>query len=1600
GRRDPTLDHLVGFFVNTLILRTDTSTNPTITELLNQVKTRSLTAYEHQDIPFEALVEHLNPTRNLTHHPLIQVMLVWQNLPGSGLGDTAAGLTLGDVHATAIPMESHTARMDLGFSLAERFTASGEPDGISGSVEYRTDVFDPATIEKLVARLRRVIAAMAAHPATRVSSVDLLDDEERARLDEVGNRAVLVRPKSAAVSIPEAYSAQVSRSPHAVAVTFLDQNLTYRDLDEASNRLAHLLIGCGAQPGQRIALLLNRSARAVVAILAVLKTGAAYVPIDALHPASRIRFMLNDVAPIAVLTTATLADRVEGFGVTVIDIDDPATDAHPDTAVTGPAPEDVAYLIYTSGTTGTPKGVAITHQNVTQVIGSLDARLPSGPEQVWSQWHSLAFDVSSWEMLGALLRGGRLVVVPEAVAGSPDDFHALLRAEQVTILCQTPTAVRALPHEGLDALTLLVGGEACPAEVVDRWAPGRVMINEYGPTETTMYTSMSAPAVAGSGVPIGLPLPTAAFFVLDNWLHPVPAGVVGELYVAGAGVGVGYWRRAGMTGSRYVACPFGAPGTRMYRTGDLVRWGADGQLQYLGRADDQVKIRGHRIEIGEVQAVLAGLAGVTQAAVIAREDRSGADQLVGYVVLDHAVERDPVDVVAALRASAAEQLPEYMVPAAIMVLEALPLTVNGKLDRRALPAPEFVTGVTYRAPRDGREQLLAALFGEVLDVAQVGLDESFFDLGGHSLSAARLMARIRSELGVEVPIRALFEAPTVARLAVRVGAGSGGLEPLTAQPRPAVLPLSYAQSRLWFIDQFQGPSTIYNMPMALRLEGPLDVDALGIALRDVVGRQETLRTVFPSSDGVAQQIVLPADRADFGWDVVDAADWTPSQLTDAIGKVAGHAFELATQIPLRAKLFRLGDDEHILAAAVHHIAADGWSITPLIADLAVAYGSRCAGHGPGWAPLPVQYVDYTLWQRDQLGDLADPDSRISAQLAYWQQALAGLPERLALPTDRPYPLVADHRGASVAVDWPAELQHRISRLAGEHNATGFMVVQAALAVLLAKLSANSDVAVGFAIAGRNDPALDELVGFFVNTLVLRVDLSADPTVSELLAQVRARSLAAFEHQDVPFEVLVDRLNPTRSLTHHPLIQVMVAWQNFGRHDGAAETALGDVRVTPLRADTHTARTDLAFSLAERFTADGEPAGIGGTVEFRTDVFDSASIEMLVARLHRVLVEATANPSQTVSSIDLLDDVERARLDIAGNCAVLTRPVPESMSIPEAFAAQAARSPGAIALSSRGRELSYRELDKASNRLAHRLIDNGARPGRLVALLVNRSAEAVVAILAVLKTGAAYVAIDPAIPAARIEFILTDAAPVGVITTSALAPRLGGSGVPVIDVEDPRIDGYPDSALPAPSAEDIAYLIYTSGTTGAPKGVAIAHHNVLQLFESLDIGVELTPTQVWTQCHSLAFDFSVWEIWGALFHGGRLVVVPDEAVRAADDFHALLLAEQVTVLSQTPTALRGLPTEGLESVTLIVGGEACPAELVDRWAPGRVMVNIYGPTETTVYASMTAPMVPGSMDSATAPIGAPPSTVALFVLDGWLRRVPVGVVGELYVAGRG
>ena len=1564
----PDAESMVGLMINTVPVRAHITPATTTVDLLNQLHHAHNDTLDHQHLA-------LNEIHRATgHDQLFDTLFVYENYPIN----TAALLS-----ANELTITDFTGRESNHYPLTMQATPGPQ---LGVRVEYDTDVFDAEGIVGLVGRLQRVLVAMVADPQARLSSIDVLDAAERDRLDALGRRGVLTGPAPAPVSIPVLFAEQVSQTPAAVALRCGDRSWTYRELDEASNRLAHLLVGYGAGPGGCVALLTGRCGEAIVAILGVLKTGAAYLPIDPAVPDERIKFMITDAAPIAALTSTALRSRLTGSELTVLDITDPRVDSQPGTALPAPAPDDIAHLIYTSGTTGVPKGVAVTHHNITRLFDALEVDVALTPNQVWAQCHSYAFDFSVWEIWGALLFGGRLVVVPEQITGSPQDLHALLIAEHVSVLSQTPAAAAMLSPHGLDSVTLIAAGESCPPEVTDRWAPGRVMLNGYGPTETTVYATISAPLTAGLAVvPIGAAVPGAALFVLDAWLHPVPPGVIGELYIAGHGVGLGYLSRTGLTASRFVACPFGGPGARMYRSGDLVRWGTDGQLHYLGRADDQVKIRGYRIELGEIQAALAALDGVEHAAVTVREDRPGDKRLIGYLTGT----ADPI----ALRTTLTERLPHYLVPAALVVLDALPQTPNGKLDTRALPAPDYLDVEHYRAPTNTLEDILATIYAQTLGLDRVGINDSFFDLGGDSLSAMRLIAALNADLDADVSVRTLFDAPTVAKLAPRLGGGTSRPKLSVADQRPALIPLSFAQNRLWFVSRFEDGAATYNMPTAFRIRGALDVDALAAALDDVVTRHESLRTVFPDIDGVPFQQVLPAQPA--MWRRGETTVLSLPEHQDVGGvlmALAGDRFNLSDEIPIRAQVYSTGPDEHVLAIVLHHIAFDGWSLAPMFRDIGVAYASRCAGAAPGWAQLPVQYVDYTLWHQGLLGAESDPDSVAARQLRYWQRELANLPEITSLPPDRARPPVPSYRGEEVDLRIDPHVWAGVKRLAAAHNATASMVLQAAMAVLLHRVGVGDDVVMGTPIAGRSDRALDDLVGFFVNTWVLRVDVDPARRFSDVLMQVRDKALDAYSNQDVPFERLVDQLNPARSAAHHPLFQVLMVLQNNVRPELLATDG---INVEQWAVPTCSARFDLDFELTEVPSEEPTAPMAAGSVTYATDLFDRATIERLVDRFGRVLDAVVADPSAMVGEIALLDRGERDL--VLSKWAGADVRVPVGLA-PQLLAAAAAADPDAVAVVDGARTVSYRDLDEWSTRLARALIDAGVGPERAVAVAMDRCVELVGAWWAVIKAGGAYVPVDQTHPVERIATVLDTVDAVCVLTCGADA--IAGAGTrPVLRIDGLEVSGR--SADPITDADRLgpltvdttAHVIFTSGSTGAPKGTVVSHAGLLGIATLRQV-FGLGPYTRLLMAAAPTFDVSVGELLLAVESRAALVVVPPDAY-AGEALTELLHDQRVNAAVLTPSVLSSLDPTRLEAVdTLITTGEACPDELAAAWAPGRRMFNAYGPTEATIWATCSSPLSSGQ----AVGIGTPIPGVCALVLDARLNAAPIGVLGELYLSG--
>ncbi|GDY51931.1 hypothetical protein SVIO_025540 [Streptomyces violaceusniger] len=1083
---------------------------------------------------------------------------------------------------------------------------------------------DPDLVTRLLtATTDHVVTALAQAPDTTLDDIDVLPADERHRILNDWNGTVhpLLAP-----TLADLFADRAAATPDADALVFGTETLTYARLEQRANQLAHHLIDHGVGPEARVGLLMDRSPDLITGLLAVVKAGGAYVPIDPDQPTERIAHLLADAGPVAVLTTAKIAARTLPHEARSIVVDDPAVrsavaacPAQPLTQDDRTAPlhpDHPAYVIYTSGSTGTPKGVVVPHAGAVNLLAHRWPDLEADGRLL--QFASIGFDVATWEIMTAFAAGACLVVAPAEDLLPGAGLEDLVARHAVTHMQLPPTVLGMVDAHGLASVrTLYVAGEALGSALVDRWGADHWFGNAYGPTEITVIAAADGPLRPGDDPTIGRPLPGVRLYALDARLHPVPPGVDGDLYVAGTGVARGYHDRFPLTAERFVADPFGPLGTRMYRTGDTVRWTDDGRLLYVGRTDDQVKIRGFRIEPGEIEARLTAHEAVAQAAVVAREDTPGDKRLVAYVV---PAGPDDEGLGSMLRAHLASQLPAHMVPSAFVLLRSLPLTVNGKLNRAALPAPDHTVRAGTRLT-GLREELLCSVFAQVLDVPRVGVDDDFFALGGHSLLAVRLVSRVRAVLGAEIPVHAVFENPTVAGLAAVIAEdGTASVRPaVTAGVRPGRLPLSYAQRRLWFVDRLEGASALYNIPLVLRLSGRLDTEALRAAVQDVLARHETLRTRYPQEDGEPYQEILPASEAVVGLPVIPVAT---GELEQRIEEAAGHVFDLAAELPLKATVFTTGSDSSVLVLVVHHIAGDGWSMGPLWRDLSEAYAARCAGQAPEWAPLAVQYADYALWQQRLLGDPDDPTALLTDQLAHWRAELDGAPEELTLPLDRPRPTVESHDGGWVPVRVPAELHERLAELARAEGVTMFMVWQAAVAVLLSKLGAGEDIPLGSPVAGRTDAAVEDLVGFFVNTLVLRTDLSGDPSFAEVLGRVRVSALGALEHQEVPFERLVEELAPVRSLARHPLFQFVLEVQSTP----LTMPELVGTDVEPLLYGTRDAKFDLDLQVAEQFDDEGRPTGMDGALIYAADLFDHDTAETLVTRLLRVLDDVAAAPA--------------------------------------------------------------------------------------------------------------------------------------------------------------------------------------------------------------------------------------------------------------------------------------------------------------------------------------------------------------------------------------
>ncbi|MFE5733181.1 amino acid adenylation domain-containing protein [Streptomyces sp. NPDC056528] len=1587
----PGVESMIGLFINTVPVRLSLRPGETLAALLTRLQDEQGRLLGSQHVGLTGI----RATTGLD--TLFDTLAVFENYPLDEETLRTArqglpGLTVTGFEGTDAAHYPLTLTIAPGTALRVTFG-------------FRPTLLDRAETARTVARMRALLTTLADGLDRPADTVSVLLDGEHETLLARGGGA----PLPAAVlttDLPAAVARHAAAHPDAVAVTGTGERLTYGELCALADDLAGTLTGLGATAEEGVGLLLGRSAAQVTAPLGVLRTGASYVPLDPTWPEERLSRVTGAAAPRLLVVDAETRTHPwvrsldPGARIVTVDAAGRVRDGRP--AAPGPLPAAaggarLAYTMFTSGSTGLPKAVGVTHADIAALAA--ERTWDDGATDAVLLHSAYVFDAATFEIWVPLLRGGRIVVAPDGVL-QPERLRELVARHGVTAAFLTTALFNVFAETDPDALGLLrlaaAGGEAAAPGVLQRLAaahPGTRVLNAYGPTEATTFALLhrvTADEDPDGVPPVGRPLDGVRALVLDASLRPVPDGAEGELYLAGPGVARGYLGQPGATAARFVADPSDPAGGRLYRTGDLVRRTPDGLVVYVGRADQQVKLRGHRIEPGEIEAALRAHPSVRAACVVVREDRPGDRVLTAYVVPAPGRTPDP----AALVAHVGSRLPAYLVPAAVQTLDALPLTPNGKLDRAALPAPADAPAPTGRAPRGAREEILAGLFADVLGLPRVAADDNFFALGGHSLLATLLVGRIRTALDTETEIRTLFEHPTVASLAAALeDAGRPARPPLTARPRPDALPLSYAQRRLWFLHRLDGPSATYNIPFAVRLDGPLDVDALRLALHDVVARHTPLRTVFPERGGdPAQHVLAPEDaRPALLLDSVDE-----DKRADRIAAAVAEPIDIARELPLRATLLRLADESHVLVLVIHHIAADGSSLAPLVRDLGTAYRARLGGAAPEWTPPPVDYADYTLWQRELLGDETDPDSPVSRQLAFWRDALAGLPACVELPRDRPRPPAPRHEGATHHFAVDDATARRIAAVARENGCSVFMVLQAALALLLSRHGAGEDVPLGTAVAGRTDEATADLVGFFVNTLVLRTDLSGDPTFRELLHRVKEFDLAAHAHQDVPFERLVELLNPARA-HHHPLFQTMLVLQN---HASAAPVDLPGLTVHGVPVDLGVSKFDLAFTFVEAPGGEDAPGGMRASVDYATELFDADTVRGLADRLVHLLGTVTEDPGLPLHAYDVLDDTERARLVRWGTGP---RGNPTEDTFPALFADRVRRAPDAPAVRDARTTLTYRELDARAEALARRLAARGVGPEDRVAVALPRDAGLVVALLGVLRAGAAYLPLDADYPAARLAHMLDDAAPRLLLTTPELHRRLPSTAVPHLYQDDDAPAADPAAPLPLPDAAHPACVIYTSGSTGRPKGVAVTHRGIGAMAATQRERLRLTSDSRVLQLASVSFDAAFWELCMALLSGACLELDAREALLPGPALAARVRDHGITHLTLPPAALAVMPPESLPAgTTIVLAGETCPPALARAWARGRHLVNAYGPTETTVCATMSGfqhadgPLAPDR----TVPIGAPVDGALVRVLDDRLAPVPPGVVGELYVSGGG
>ncbi len=1596
NRRSVEIEGLIGLFVNTLALRADLSDSPSFEAHLERTRGFLLGAFEHQELPFERLVEDLAPERDLSRSPLIQTLLIFGG-PAAGPAGKPVEMAP-DLVLEQRGMGTGTAKMDVSLFLGE--TADG---GLDVTWEGAADLFDAATLARFSGWFKTLLSGAVAAPDAEVAGLPLLGEAERSRLAAWGGSP----PARTPPSILERFASWAARLGDAPAVVGEGTSISWRELDARSAHLARRLRRLGAGPEARVAVCLDRSPGMVVAILGVMRSGAAYVPLDPDQPAGRRRRILEDAGALALVTAGELAMDLDGMPRVRLESVRAEVDGG---IVERPEPSSLAYVLYTSGSTGEPKGVGVEHRHLASYVDAVLERLQVPPRSSFAVVTTFAADLGHTSVFGALASGGTLHVVARELSADPVRLALRFEARPVDVLKIVPSHLAALlaaaprPERVLPRKRLVVGGEACSWDLVRRVreiAPDCRIVNHYGPTETTVgvltYGVVDWEGGAeGEKVPLGRPLRGTTVRLLDRGMRPVPPGLPGELWIGGAQVARGYLGRLGrpdLTAERFLPDP-DSTGGRLYRTGDRARWLSSGVLEFLGRADDQVKIRGHRVEPGEIAAVLARHPGVREAAVLSVQ-RAGEVRLAAWAVpMAEAPTRGE------LRVWLAERLPEPMVPSEIALVPALPLTPNGKLDRWALGAMAKIAAQEDQlreapaGPASPAEELMAAVVAELLDVQRVGRGDDFFDLGGHSLLAIRLVARVREAFGAELDVRSVFERRTVAGLAARVeeilrgggiGAGAPPLEPWRGAGAP---PLSYAQERLWFLDRLEPGAATYNVVRELRLRGPLDPAALGLALAAIERRHEPLRTRFGMVDGEPVQIVEPFEVGGRPLPLADLSGLPePARRAEAARLASEEGvrpFDLARGPMLRSVLLRLGAAEHVLVLGVHHISFDAWSLDVLRRELGALYTVSPL------APLPVRYADFAAWQRRWLsGGVLD------SQLVYWREALAGSREALDLPTDRPRPAVQRLRGGVERAAFPRRLLDGLERLSRSRRATVFMTLLAAFQALLSRITGQSTVLLGTPVANRERPETQGLIGFFVNTLVMRADLSGDPAFPELLARVRESALQVYAHQDLPFERLVSELVPRRDLSRTPLFQAVFSWQPA--RPGSPELAPG-LALEIADVDSGTSKFDLSLFLGENRD------GLGVAAEYAADLFDRTTVRRWLGHLQNLLQGIVEREDMPLSTLPLMDEAERAQLVREWNDTATDWP--REATVHGLFEEQARRFPDRVAVAGvagADGEVTYAELDRRAERLAAHLRELGIGPDDCVGLCCERSADLIAALLGILKAGGAYLPLDPQYPAERLAGMMADAAVRVLVVQEGLESSLPGTGAVRLPLRKALSEEAPAGPRTSACPDNLAYVMFTSGSTGRPKGVAVTHRNVVRLVR--DTGyARFDDSRVFLQAAPVPFDASTFEIWGPLLNGGRLAVLPQGPLDLGRLGEAVA-RHGVTTLWLTAGLFHQMVESHLERLRpvkqLVAGGDVLSPAHVRRAAaglPGTEIINGYGPTEGTTFTTVH-PFRAGDPEG-TVPIGRPIANACTYVLDPALRPVPLGVAGQLHIGGDG